>query len=154
MVRYRPAALLENSHVVLVIPVVQYLSQHVRVCTRRDLDKEVSADRRATDPQPPLQAILERLGAAREADAAARLLRGLGVAGRTGPKGEGSLTKRETEILRLVAEGLSNAQIAQRLYLSRRTVENHVAHVLTKLGLTSRTQAVAYAMRHLLSQSS
>jgi DNA-binding NarL/FixJ family response regulator len=98
--------------------------------------------------------IFERLGATREADAAARVLRDLGVTGRTGSKRMGPLTKRETEVLSLVAEGLSNDQIAQRLYLSRRTVENHVAHVLTKLGLTSRTQAVAYAMRHLLGQGS
>ncbi len=94
-------------------------------------------------------AIFERLGATREADAAASLLRGLGVSGKTGPKGAGPLTKRETEVLGLVAEGLSNDQIAQRLYLSRRTVENHVAHILAKLGLTGRAQAVAYGMRHL-----
>lgn len=98
--------------------------------------------------------IFERLGATREADAAARVLRDLGVTGRTGAKRMGPLTKRETEVLDLLVEGLSNDQIAERLYLSRRTVENHVAHVLTKLGLVNRTQAVAYAMRRLLSQGS
>jgi DNA-binding CsgD family transcriptional regulator len=97
-------------------------------------------------------AVFERLGATREADAAASVLRDLGVAGRARSHRAGPLTAREAQVLGLVAEGLSNEQIAQRLYLSRRTVENHVAHVFTKLGLTSRTQAVAYAMRHLSRQ--
>jgi DNA-binding CsgD family transcriptional regulator/predicted negative regulator of RcsB-dependent stress response len=95
-------------------------------------------------------AAFETLGAARDADACAALLRSIGVkAGRAGPKRAGQLTKRELEVLRLLAEGLSNPEIAARLFLSRKTVEHHVANVLTKLGLSSRGQAAAYAMRHL-----
>jgi len=90
---------------------------------------------------------LERLGAAREADAASGLLRQLGVAGRAFPRRSGELTKRETEVLALVAEGLSNAQIAERLVISRRTAEHHVASILSKLGLRSRAEAAAYAVR-------
>jgi DNA-binding CsgD family transcriptional regulator len=89
----------------------------------------------------------ERLGAARDADAAASLLRELGAPGRTFPKGYGALTKRETEVLSLLAEGCSNAEIAERLYISRRTAEHHVARILSKLGLRNRAEAAAYALR-------
>lgn len=91
----------------------------------------------------------ERLGAPRDADAAAALLRRHGVAGRTGPKGAGLLTKRELEVLRLVAEGLTNAEIAARLFLSTKTVGHHVSNVLAKLGVRSRSEAAAWAHRHL-----
>jgi DNA-binding NarL/FixJ family response regulator len=91
----------------------------------------------------------ERLGAPRDADAAAALLRRHGVAGRTGPKGAGLLTKRELDVLRLVSEGLTNAEIAARLYLSTKTVGHHVSSVLAKLGVRSRSEAAAWAHRHL-----
>jgi ATP/maltotriose-dependent transcriptional regulator MalT len=92
-------------------------------------------------------ATFERLGAIRDADAAAALLRELGATARTFPKGYGALTRRETEVLPLLAEGCSNAEIGQRLYISRRTAEHHVAHILAKLGLRSRAEAAAYALR-------
>jgi DNA-binding NarL/FixJ family response regulator len=94
-------------------------------------------------------ATFEELGAATDADEAAALQRSLGVkAARTGPKGTGLLTKRELEILALLGEGLSNPDIAERLFLSRKTVEHHVASVLSKLDLSGRGEAAAYAVRH------
>jgi DNA-binding CsgD family transcriptional regulator len=92
----------------------------------------------------------EELGATRDADAAAAALRALGVRSpRTGPKGLGLLTKRELEILGLLGDGLANPHIAARLYISRKTVEHHVASILSKLGLSGRAEAATYAVRHL-----
>ena len=58
------------------------------------------------------------------------------------------LSRRELEVLRLLAEGRSNRSLAGALSLSERTVENHVFHILTKLGLESRTAAATWAIRH------
>ena len=90
----------------------------------------------------------ERLGAPREADAAAAFLRERGVAGRTGPKNLGLLSRREREVLGLLGEGLTNAEIAARLYISTKTAGNHVSSVLSKLNLRSRSEAAAFAIRH------
>lgn len=98
-------------------------------------------------------ACFEELGAASDADAAAGFLRSIGVkAARAGPKGVGVLTKRELEVLGLLGEGLSNPDIAERLFISRKTVEHHVASVLSKLELSGRGEAAAYALRNLAAE--
>jgi DNA-binding CsgD family transcriptional regulator len=89
----------------------------------------------------------ERLGALNHADAAGDLLRRLGAGGRAWPKRYGALTKREAEVLSLLAGGCSNAEIGERLYISRRTAEHHVASILSKLGVRSRAAAAAHAVR-------
>jgi ATP/maltotriose-dependent transcriptional regulator MalT len=92
---------------------------------------------------------LDALGAVREADAAAALMRSLGVTGRTGPRQVGLLSKRETEVLRLLSEGLSNKEIAARLFISPKTAEHHLGRIYDKLGVKARSEKTAYAVRYL-----
>ena len=61
------------------------------------------------------------------------------------PKEFGELTSREQEVFRLIAEGLSNVEIGQQLYISDTTVKTHITHILQKLGLRDRVQAVVLA---------
>ena len=58
------------------------------------------------------------------------------------------LSEREAEVLRLVAAGLTNAQVAERLYLSRRTVDAHLTSIFRKLGVNSRSAATRFAVEH------
>lgn len=60
------------------------------------------------------------------------------------------LTEREREILKLVAQGASNRQIGETLFITEGTVKNHMSNILSKLGLRDRTQAALYAKEHLL----
>jgi DNA-binding CsgD family transcriptional regulator len=96
----------------------------------------------------------ERLGAARRVDEAAALLRSLGAEGRTATRNGGDLTSREREVLALLAEGLSNAEIADRLVISRKTAGHHVSHIFRKLGLRNRAEAAAYALHERTRQES
>jgi len=63
------------------------------------------------------------------------------------PPAFADLTPRELEVLRLIAEGLSNAEIAERLIIGERTVKSHVSNILSKLHLADRTQAAVFAWR-------
>jgi NarL family two-component system response regulator LiaR len=63
------------------------------------------------------------------------------------PLAEEPLTAREMEVLKLIAQGLSNQTIAEKLVISERTVRTHVGHILNKLHLANRTQAALYAFR-------
>lgn len=70
------------------------------------------------------------------------------------PSPESPLTTRELEVIRLIADGLSNTEMAEKLFLSEKTVKSHVSNILAKLHLTDRTQAAVYAWRQGLVQRS
>jgi DNA-binding CsgD family transcriptional regulator len=99
----------------------------------------------------------DEAGAQLELDAAAATLREIGAAGdldridrlrREQATGQPPLTARELEVLRLIAAGLTNRAIADRLGISEKTVARHVSNLFVKLGLSSRSAATAYAFRH------
>jgi DNA-binding CsgD family transcriptional regulator len=98
--------------------------------------------------------IYENLEATRDLGRAEALLRAAGIRrGRHGPRsrprnGWLSLTPTEYTVANLVADGLSNPQIGDRLYVSRRTVQTHLAHVFAKLDIVSRAQLAAEVTRH------
>jgi len=98
--------------------------------------------------------IYERLDAARDRARAEAVLRAAGIRrGRRGPRsrpqfGWASLTPTERAVAGLVAEGLSNPQIGDRLYVSRRTVQTHLAHVFAKLDINSRAQLATKVTQH------
>ena len=94
--------------------------------------EELAAARRAFD----------ELGA-RPAERAAAALLGHGPT-------PGGLSPREVEVLRLVAAGRSNPEVARELYLSEKTVARHLSNIFTKLDVTSRTAAAAFAFEHRL----
>jgi DNA-binding CsgD family transcriptional regulator len=97
--------------------------------------------------------ILERLGAAAAANALRRRMREQGM--RRIPRGSRTstrtnshgLTKREAEIFELLAQGLRNSAIAKRLFVTTKTVDHHVSAIFTKLGVSSRAEAIAMASR-------
>ena len=63
-----------------------------------------------------------------------------------------SLTKRELDVLKLLAVGMYNKEVGKRLEISERTVKNHVSNIFKKLGVTDRTQAAVFAIRNNLVQ--
>jgi len=84
-----------------------------------------------------------------------RLIRGLRGQEETPKKRSAApddLTQREVEVLRLIAGGLSNAEIAQRLFISEATVKTHINNIFSKAGLRDRAQAVVYAIRNGLTE--
>jgi LuxR family maltose regulon positive regulatory protein len=114
---------------------------------RLDLADALASQGQAADAERELDlatATFKKLGAAYHLELVGRRSP---VVGRAATTNGSALTDRQTEILRLIAQGLSNADIAHRLKLSEHTVKRHVANVLTRLQVSSRAAAVAYAAR-------
>jgi len=92
-------------------------------------------------------AAFRELGAARATDMAAAVLRSLGTHTAAQSRRSGELSVREGEVLGLIAEGMSNAQIAQALFIAEKTAGHHVSSILAKLGVRNRAEAAAHAAR-------
>jgi DNA-binding NarL/FixJ family response regulator len=80
-------------------------------------------------------------------DVARKLMSAVAAPVAAGPAPDSDLTERELEVLRLIAQGLSNQQIAQKLTISEKTVKTHVSNILGKLHVEDRTQAAIYALK-------
>ena len=119
----------------------------LRAGARGYLTKDAGADQIAA----AIQAVAD--GAALlEPSVQARLLQSLGSVGVSAPRAQpdalpDGLTRREAEVLTLIADGLSNAEIAQRLVVSETTVKTHINRLFAKTGVRDRAQAVTYAYR-------
>lgn len=117
-----------------------------------DLFAACAAPYEAASARLLLSAALEALGRRERAQAEARAGRDalalLGARAHDRPPASDELSARELDVLRLVAQGCSDAQIAERLFLSPHTVHRHIANVRTKLRVPSRAAAVAHATRH------
>lgn len=130
---------------------------HVVILTVHDLESEVFAALAAgadayclktSDPSTVIAAVRIAAdgGAYFDPQIAHIVLRELGSA-RRAPDAESPLTHRETDILRLIAEGNGNAEIAQQLYLGLGTIKGHIRDILDKLSASDRTQAAVTALR-------
>jgi ATP/maltotriose-dependent transcriptional regulator MalT len=113
---------------------------------------EIDGALAAEDARNALSAF-ERLGARPYADKAAALVRELGGGSSPRSRTGETLTRREQEVLALLSHGLSNSDIGTRLFISTKTVEHHVGRILSKLGLRSRLEAVAWTLRSSATES-
>jgi HD-GYP domain-containing protein (c-di-GMP phosphodiesterase class II) len=134
------------------------LSMPARVLACADTYRRLIEDRPYRRALVPARAA-DRLEAEAKAgrldtDAAAAVIEAAGLSRRVRRARPADLTERQVEVLRLVSRGLSNADIAAQLVLSRRTVEHHVQDIYLKIGVSTRAGAAMFAMQHgLLAQS-
>jgi ATP/maltotriose-dependent transcriptional regulator MalT len=124
------------------LSVAPFEAAQARVSLARTL-AEAERPHAALDQALAAQATFEELGARRAARQADKLVGRLG--GQSAAAKRAGLTRREAEVLSLVAEGLSNPQIAERLFVSEHTVHRHIANIFAKLRVSSRAAAVAAA---------
>lgn len=122
-----------------------------RARVRLLLGEHLRRARRRADARVELRAALEHFETAHAGPWVERASAELNASGETARRRDPStvdrLTPQQQQIARLVAEGLSNKEVAQRFYLSPRTVDNHLRSIFSKLGLTSRTQLAALIVR-------
>jgi DNA-binding NarL/FixJ family response regulator len=110
--------------------------------------REPRPHRPALTAEDAVAAIREDVRAGRlDADAVDAVLRAAGHRVPRRRQGPAGLTAREVEVLRMVARGLSNKEIASQLVITPKTVSNHVEHIYSKIGASTRASAALFAMR-------
>jgi DNA-binding NarL/FixJ family response regulator len=130
------------------------LSLETRILAAADAFQAMTQDRPHRAAFPPERAarlVEQEVRAGRlDGDAVRAVIdaAGLGRPGRVHVDRPASLSDREVEVLRLLARGLSNRDIARNLVVSPRTAEHHVQHIYTKIGVSSRAAAALFAMEH------
>ncbi len=130
------------------------LSAGARLLVAADAFQAMTERRSYRNPISPDQAGEELRKESRagrlDADAVAAVLDAAGqrLGSRGGVHRPSGLSEREIEVLRLVAQGASNAEIAARLVVSRRTAEHHVQHIYAKIGVSSRAAAALFTVEH------
>ena len=120
---------------------------HEAAEARLEVARAVAGERRAhaIDEAKAALTAFRSLGASRAEDGAAAFLRELGVGSQAGVRADRELTTREMQVLDLLAQGMTNAQIGKTLFISEKTVGHHVSRILAKLGVRNRAEAVARA---------
>jgi DNA-binding NarL/FixJ family response regulator len=132
------------------LPVIMYASSENPTYLARAMALKAQGIAYKTDERARLIAILKAAAAGQEAWTAEEKKRvaGMGSLGKFIPIGGVVLTQRESEVLRQLTHGLTNKEIAQALGISYETVKEHIQHLLRKLGVSDRTQAAVWAVRH------
>lgn len=132
------------------LPVVMYASSENPTYLARAMALKAQGIAYKTDQRARLLAVLKAAATGGESWTIEdkRRVAGSPPAGRTVPIGGVALTQREAEVLRQLTHGLTNKEIALALGISYETVKEHIAHLLRKLGVSDRTQAAVWAVRH------
>jgi DNA-binding CsgD family transcriptional regulator len=128
------------------------LTPAARILAAADVYQAMIEPRPHREARAPKEAAAELRAEVRagrlDRDAVESVLGAAGHTTRRRAEGPGGLTPREIEVLRLVARGLRNKEIAQRLVISQKTVDHHIGHIYMKIGASNRVAASLYATEH------
>jgi DNA-binding NarL/FixJ family response regulator len=118
---------------------------HEAAEARLEVARAIAVEQRelAIDEAKGAHSTFRELGAARAQDGTAAFLRELGVGSAAGSRSDRTLTNRERQVLDLLAQGMTNAQIGKTLFISEKTAGHHVSRILAKLGVRNRAEAAA-----------
>jgi DNA-binding NarL/FixJ family response regulator len=144
---YQPLARLMNARALLIVPV---LGDQVAIGAIAAVNKRGTEDIFSADDQRLAEAFAARVSVALRLAAGGGQARGKTPLGDQAEAAGAGLTSREVEVLRLVAQGMSDAQVADKLVVSLRTVHSHLRSIYRKLQVSSRNEAARWAVERRL----